>query len=157
RVILPQQSYPQPTDVRRFWREATESIARLPGVTGVSILGALPPQRPIDANDTFIEGLVPKPGGPIHNVDYYNGVSPGAFEMLGVQLVEGRTFGPGDGEGAPRVLVVNETFAKTFYNGASAIGHRVKPGGNPNDNNPWYMIVGVVKDIKNQGLDRKAG
>jgi predicted permease len=157
RITLPQQNYPQAGDIQRFWREATESIGRLPGVTGVSVLAALPPQRPINANDTYIEGLVPKPGGPLHNVDYWNGASSGAFEMLGVQLVEGRTFGPGDGESAPRVLVVNETFAKTFYGGASALGRRVKPGGQPNDSTPWFTIIGVIKDIKNQGLDRKAG
>jgi putative ABC transport system permease protein len=157
RVSLPQQNYPQGAEVKRFWREALERIARLPGVTGVSVMSGLPPQRPINANDTFIEGLVPKPGGPIHNVDYWNVASPGLFEMLGVQLLEGRLLDSRDGDGAPPVLVVNQTFARTFYGNESAIGRRVKPGGNPKDASPWVTIVGVVKDIKNAGLDRPAG
>jgi putative ABC transport system permease protein len=157
RVALPQQNYPQGAEVKRFWRESIERIARLPGVTGVAVMSGLPPQRPINANDTFIEGLVPKPGGPIHNVDYWNVASPGLFEMLGVRLLEGRLFDSRDGDGAPPVLVVNQTFARTFYGSESALGRRVKPGGNPKDASPWFTIVGVVKDIKNAGLDRPAG
>lgn len=157
RITLTRQTYPEAADTQRFWREAMERVSRLPGIAGVAMLSGLPPQRPINANDTFIEGLVPKQGGPIHNVDYWNGASPGTFEMLGVQLLKGRFFDARDGENAPRVLVVNETFEKTFYGGESAIGRRVKPGGQPNDQNPWCTIVGVVKDIKNAGLDKPAG
>ena len=157
RVSLPAQNYPQAPQVRHFWREALERIARLPGVTAVSVLSGLPPQRPINANDTYIEGLVPKPGGPIHNVDYWNVAGPGVFGMLGVKLVEGRLFEERDGDGAPPVLVVNETFARTFYGKESALGRRVKPGGSPKDSSPWFTIVGVVRDIKNAGLDRPAG
>jgi predicted permease len=156
RVALPPQSFPQAPEVKRFWRESLERIGRLPGVTGVAMMSGLPPQRPINANDTYIEGLVPKPGGPIHNVDYFNVVSPGTFEMLGVQLLDGRLFDARDGDGAPLALIVNQAFARHFYGNESAIGRRVKPGGGPNDNSPWFTIVGVVKDIRNSGLDRPA-
>jgi len=157
RISLPQQTYPQPPSVQRFWREALEQIGRLPGVTSVAVMGGLPPLRPINANDTYIEGLVPKPGGPFHNVDYWNVASPGLFEALGVQLVKGRLLDSRDGDGAPLALVVNQTFERAFYGGESAIGRRVKLGGSPNDDTPWCTIVGVVRDIKNQGLDRAAG
>lgn len=158
RIALPQQNYPQPADTRRFWRDALTRIRALPGVTGAALLAGLPPQRAINANDTFIEGLVAKPEGPFHNVDYWNVASPGTFELLGMPLLRGRLFDDRDGDGAPLVLVVNETFEKTFYPGQSAIGRRVKPGGSPNDpKDPWFTIVGVVRDMKNQGLDRRAG
>jgi putative ABC transport system permease protein len=135
-----------------------ERLSRIPGVQGVALVAGLPPQRPINANDTYIEGLVPTPGGPIHNVDYWNAVSPGYFELAGVPLVAGRSVEERDGAGAPPVLVVNETFARTFYGSQSALGRRVKPGGGPNNQDvPWFTIVGVVKDVKNQGLDRAAG
>lgn len=157
RVSLPQQSYPQPVNAQRFWRETLQRTAQLPGVTGVALLGGLPPLRPINANDTYIEGLVQKEGGPMHNVDFWNVASPGTFETLGIPLLRGRTMDERDGEGAPPVIVVNEAFEKTFYGGESAIGRRVKPGGSPKDDSPWFTIVGVVRDVKNQGLDRKAG
>ena len=158
RIALPQQNYPQSADARRFWREALERVGRLPGVTGAAVLSGLPPQRPINANDTFIEGLVAKAEGPFHNVDYWNSASPGTFEMLGMTLLRGRLFDERDADGGPLVLVVNEAFEKTFYQGQSAVGRRVKPGGNRNDPKvPWYTIAGVVRDMKNQGLDRPAG
>jgi putative ABC transport system permease protein len=157
RVALPQQNYPDGAPARRFWTLAAERLAQSSGVAGIALLADLPPQRPINANDTYIEGLVPVPGGPIHNVDYWNAVSPGTFEMLGVPLIEGRFIQARDGEGAPPVLVVNQTFARTFYGTQSAIGKRVKPGGRPDDDSPWFTIVGVVADLKNAGLDRPAG
>lgn len=157
RVALPQQTYPQPVDTDRFWRATLERVRQLPGVTGAGVLTGMPPQRPVNANDTYIEGLVPKPGGPIHNVDYWNVASPGVFEMLGVSLVKGRFIEDRDGSDAPRVVVVNETFERTFYGGESAIGRRIKLGGGPNDDTPWFTIAGVVRDVKNQGLDKRAG
>ncbi|MBL8209335.1 MAG: ABC transporter permease [Bryobacterales bacterium] len=157
RISLPQQNYAKPPDVQRFWRETLERTSRLPGVTNVAIMGGLPPLRPINANDTYIEGLVQKPGGPMHNVDYWNVASPALFETLGVQLVKGRLFDARDTEGAPPTLIVNETFERTFYPGDSAIGRRVKPNGGPKDDTPWFTLVGVVRDIKNQGLDQRAG
>ncbi|MEZ5402055.1 MAG: ABC transporter permease [Bryobacteraceae bacterium] len=157
RVSLPQQNYPDEAAARRFWGRALERLRGTPDLSGVALISGLPPQRPINANDTYIEGLVPKPGGPIHNVDYWNAVSPGALEILGVPLVKGRYIEEHDGDGAPRVLVVNQTFEHTFYGDQSAIGKRVKPGGRPDDDSPWYTIVGVVADVKNQGLDRPAG
>ncbi|MEZ5351755.1 MAG: ABC transporter permease [Bryobacteraceae bacterium] len=157
RISLSAQDYPDLAARRRFWTAALERVRQLPGVASASVVAALPPNRPVDANDTFIEGLVPKPGGPIHNVDYWNSASPGSFELLGVPAVEGRTFEARDGDGAPPVLVVNQSFARHFYGEASAIGKRVKPDGRPSDDSPWFTIVGVVRDIKNQGLDRPAG
>jgi len=158
RIILPSQVYKSDAEVQHVWSEVRDRVSRIPGVESVSLLGGLMPLRPVNANDTYIEGLVPKPGGPIHNVDYWNAAVPGYFQMMGIPLVEGRYLEERDGAGAPRVLVVNETFASTFYGKGSAIGRRVKPGGSPDDpKDPWFTIVGVVKDVKNQGLDRPAG
>jgi putative ABC transport system permease protein len=92
----------------------------------------------------------------MHNVDYWNIAAPGSLEMLGVPLLKGRMLEARDGEGAPNVVVVNETFEKRFYNGESALERRIKPNGRPEDNTPWFTIVGVVKDIKNQGLHQPA-
>ncbi len=157
RVVLPSAVYRDAATVQRFWASLRQNMSAIPGVQGSALVSGLPPQRPINANDTYIEGLVPKPGGPIHNVDYWNAVSPGYFQLLGMKLKDGRYLEERDGTGAPGVLVVNEAFARTFYPGQSAIGRRVKPGGGPEDSDPWFTIVGVVEDAKNQGLDKAAG
>jgi len=69
-------------------------------------------------------------------------------------VLEGRTFGPQDGHGTQGVVVVNKTLANLFYPGRSPIGRRLRAG---DDKSPWLTIVGVVADVKQQGLDRKTG
>lgn len=72
--------------------------------------------------------------------------TPGYFAALGVRLVSGRTFTAADDERAPRVVVINETFARQYWPKGDAIGHHVDTGIGP------AMIVGVVADIKQTGL-----
>ena len=115
----------------------------------------LPPQRPADFNDTAIENFVPRPGGPVQNVDYWQFTGSRFFETLGARLVDGRFLDERDAEGAPLAVVVNETMARTFWPGQSALGHRVNLGGPGNP--PWRTIVGVVADIKNNGTGRPTG
>jgi predicted permease len=115
----------------------------------------LPPQRPGNFNDTQIENFVPREGGPVQNVDYWQFVGNRFFETLGARLVEGRFLEERDGENAPPVMVVNETMARTFWPGQSALGRRVRLPGGPNP--PWRTIVGVVADVKNGGADRPTG
>jgi predicted permease len=117
-------------------------------------MSGLPPQRGGIFNDTQIENFVPRPGGPVQNVDYYQTVGHRFFATLGARLVEGRFLDERDGRGAPPVVLVNETMARAFWPETSALGRRVRPGG---PNSPWLTIVGVVADIKNAGPDQPAG
>lgn len=158
RVSLPGSSYNSPEKVLGFWNSLRQGLAAIPGVQASALVAGLPPERPLNANDTFIEGLVPKPGGPINNVDYWNAVSPGYFQVLGMKLKEGRYIEERDGAGAPLVMVVNETFARTFYEGKSALGRRVRPPLGPRGSPElWFTIVGVVQDAKNAGLEAPVG
>src|SRR5262249_37047895 len=91
--------------------------------------------------------------GPVQNVDYYQTVGTRFFETVGARLVDGRFLDERDVEKAPQTAVVNETMARTFWPGESALGHRVRTGPNA----PWLTIVGVVADIKNGGYDKPAG
>ena len=52
-------------------------------------------------------------------------------------------------------VLINETMARTFYKGQSPIGRRVQAVGRPHM--PWFTIVGVVKDVKQGGVDQKTG
>ena len=152
-IALPRQVYGEPQQVYSFWTRLHQSVAALPGVVSASMMAGLPPTRPLNANDTEIEGFTPREGGPLQNIDYWNVVGPQYFETMGIQLLEGRFFSPSDGEKAPPSLIVNETLARLYYPGTSAIGRRMRPG----FDGPWRTIVGVVSDVKNAGLDRPAG
>src|SRR5260370_28745431 len=154
RLSLPSVTYKGAGSVKGFYGGLGGRLNTLPGVVSAAIASGLPPARPINANDTGIEGFVPVPNGPIQNIDYWNSVSGKYFETIGTHLIEGRFLNDGDGASGPLVAVVNQTMAKTYWPRESAIGHRVRTGGN---NSPWRSIVGVVADVKNAALDRPAG
>ena len=138
-----------------FYRRVIDQIQAIPGVTAAAAMTGLPPQRQVNANDTDFEGLVPKPEGPYHNVDYYQTATTDYVRTMGIPVVEGRAFGPGDVAGAPLVAMVNERLAKRFYPDESVIGRRIRPGGLPDS--VWFTIVGVLKDVKQGGLDSEVG
>ncbi|HYL98912.1 MAG TPA: FtsX-like permease family protein, partial [Blastocatellia bacterium] len=98
-------------------------------------------------------GLPKGPNAPVQNVDYWVVVTPGVFQTLKMQLIEGRFLQNSDGDGAQPVVVINQAMARHFYGNQSAIGRRVRLI----DGEPWRTIVGVVADVKNAGLDRPAG
>ncbi len=154
RLSLPSVTYRNADSINGFYGGLAARLNTLPGVVSAAIASGLPPERPINANDTTIEGFVPVPNGPIQNIDYWNSVSGKYFETIGAHLLEGRFLNDGDGATSPPVVVVNQTMAKTYWPRESAIGHRVRTGG---PQSPWRTVVGVVADVKNAALDRPAG
>jgi predicted permease len=153
-VELPDELYKSDRDVLRFWEHVQESISRLPGVVSSTAMAGLPPERPINANDTFIEGFHPVPGGPTHNIDYWQSAGEHFFETMGTRLIEGRYFDDRELVDTNPTVIVNQTMARTYYGSSSPLGRRLQTGG---PKSPFLTIVGVVEDVKNAGLDRPAG
>ncbi len=153
-IALPSNSYKIP-DQLRFSQTLQAKLAALPGVKSAAMAGELPPLRPIDANDTQIEGLQPTPDNPPQNADFWNVVSEDYFKTLGIRLSEGRLFDAADrNETAQRVAVINQAMARRFWKG-SPLGKRLNPQVSNQPN--WFTIVGVVEDTKNLGVDKPAG
>jgi len=158
RIALPPGQYATDGAVRSFLTRLEDGLNHLPGVVSATVMAGLPPQRPGNFNDTEFENFVPRPGGPVQNVDYWQAVGQRFFDTLGARMVEGRPLDERDGENAPPAVVVNETLARTFWPGQSAIGHRLRlPTGQPGTTPPWRTVVGVVADIKNGGTDKPTG
>jgi predicted permease len=155
RIALPTGQYANDALVRSFANRLEDAVSRLPGVTSATVMNGLPPQRPGNFNDTRIENFVPRQGGPLQNVDYWQFTGNRFFETLGARLVDGRLLDERDGENAPPAVVVNATMARTFWPGQSALGHRLNLGEGPQS--PWRTVVGVVADIKNNGTDQPTG
>jgi predicted permease len=159
-VVLPGSSYPPPRRVS-FFTDLQTRLGAIPGVKSVGAMTGLPPNRPVNANDTDFEHIAPLPPGtdpttvnqPPENVDYYQTVTPGYIETMGIPIVKGRGFEPSDVGGAP-VALINEALARRFYTDRDPIGQRLKPGG---QQTPWFTVVGVVKDVKQGGVDQDAG
>ena len=78
----------------------------------------------------------------------FRGLSPEYFEVMGIELVRGRGFGPDDRADSPRVLVVNEAAARRDWPGGDPVGARIAVG------RIEFTIVGVVADVRSLGLDR---
>jgi putative ABC transport system permease protein len=152
-VALPQTSYPKNEMVDGFWSRLEERVTHLPGVQSAALASGLPPLRPPNMNDTHIEGFVRKDGGPIENIDYYQIVSKGYFQAMGIRLIDGRFFDERDVTGAPDVIIINQTLAHTFYGTQNPIGRRIQPG----MSGPFCTVVGLVDDVRNAGVDRPTG
>src|SRR5262249_42978088 len=73
------------------------------------------------------------------------------LKTLGVRLVEGRVADDRDGKDAPPVIVINETLAKRYWAGGSALGNRIALNGGRVP--VWRTIIGVVKDVRERGYE----
>jgi putative ABC transport system permease protein len=154
-LALPRSRYQNP-DLLKFGETLETKLAALPGVQAAATAGELPPVRPIDANDTQIEGYQPTPDGPAQNVDFWNIIGKDYFKAMGIRTIEGRTFEPMDmGDKAQKVVVINQALARRFWPGQSPIGRRLNPQVAPEPT--WFTIVGIVEDTKNLGTDKPAG
>ena len=153
-ISLPPATYPKPVQVAAFVDRLTDRLSALPGVEAAAVMNGLPPRREVDANDTILEGVPMDPKGPAHNIDFWQFASRDYFRAMRIPLVAGRFFGAQDGPQGSGVAVINETMARTFYPGQNPIGRRVKGYGAAAR---WLTIVGIARDVKQQGLDRKTG
>jgi putative ABC transport system permease protein len=78
-------------------------------------------------------------------------ISPDYFKLMQAPLVRGRPFSEGDEDGKQPVVIIDETTARKYWPGRDPMGRRIRFGQDPTL--PWMTIVGIVKDIKSDGLD----
>jgi predicted permease len=159
RLVTFSMSLPQATSTTagrlQTYQRLLEKLRAVPGVQGATAMTGLPPNRPLNANDTDIDGYTAPPEGPYENVDYYQAVMADYFETMGIPIVQGRSFERADAASSGRVAIVNETTVNTFWKGKNPIGQRLRPC--CGDQIPWFTVVGVAKDVKQGGIDQKTG
>ncbi len=126
---------------RAFYTTALAALESLPEVESASVSTILPLSIG-GGSDTSpaIEGYTPKPNEEV--VVYYGMVGPRYFETLGVPIVDGRPIDATDLDGRQPVVVINETMARRYWPGRSAIGGRLKAS------DEWATVVGIAKDGK---------
>lgn len=153
-LVLPNPTYPEPTRRVAFFRDVIDRMKQVPGVLGAAVMSGLPPRRQVNANDTDFEDVMSTPGGIIENVDYWQFVSTGYIQTMRIPIMAGRDFRDGD-IGAPPVVLVNESLVRKFFPDRDPIGRRLRPGFN--ERFPWFTIVGIVKDVKQGGVESATG
>jgi len=158
RLSLPEGRYGERAALERFHRQVEERVRALPGVTAVGFTPALPMELGPSmgfAIDGKFEGRLDGPGV---GFGQYRPVSPGYFGALGLGLVKGRLLSDTDVAGAPHVVVINETAARKYWPGEDVIGKSLRVAytvPSLQDTEP-RVIVGVVRDVRENGLDRES-
>ena len=136
---------------RTFASEAQDRIGRLFGVTAVGGIKQFFLRRNADQRVT-IEGRQAASRDDAGRL-CVDAVTPGFFRSMAVELLEGRDFDERDLEPGSHVSIVNETMARRFWPGESALGKRWAGGNSPPKDGQWTTIIGVVKDMRREGLD----
>jgi predicted permease len=149
RVALPAASYPAPADVTATYERLLDSVRSLPGVERGGLMRSLPLGTTIGDSGFMVEGYVPPDPGAFPKGDWQI-VSADALEALGERIVGGRSFTTSDGAESPPVALINESMAAMYWPGQDAVGRRIRQGG---PTRPWMTIVGVVADVRHNGLE----
>jgi predicted permease len=147
--LPPSMMNASPDAIRAAFREFDDKVASIPGVEAVSqAWGALPMSG--DDEQTFWFDGQPKPANESEKswaIDYI--VEPGYLKAMGIRLQRGRFFLDQDNEHSPRVIVIDDVFARKFFPHEDPIGKRIL---SDNFAGP-AEIVGVVDHVKQWGLD----
>jgi putative ABC transport system permease protein len=152
RLDLPRAPYPDAAALAAFFHEARDRITRLPGVVAMGAMTDFFIRRNADQRVT-VEGRDPEPQESLPRLAIES-VTPGYFRAVGIEVVDGREFDERDLQPeAARVFIVNETLARRMWPGESAIGKRIVAGSSPRADGRWDTVVGVVKDMRREGLD----
>ena len=141
--VSPELNGYTPERSKQFYERLEDELSRYPGISGVT--SAVVPSL-ADSNwgtGMSVEGF--KSGPDVDNNASVNEVGTDYFKTMGIRLLAGREFTRADTLGAPKVAIVNETFARKFNLGKDVIGKRASSSGNQQLDT---QIVGLVQDAK---------
>jgi len=142
-IALPKTKYSTDDQVRLCYQKMLQRIEALPGVLSAGTTGALPVRARWGGTGITVEGRSEVQGT---NQDT---ISPDYFRATGIPLLEGRYFTERDVAGAPAVTIINKALARRYWPGESPLGKRIEVA----SNKQWLSVVGVVGDVKRQGLE----
>jgi putative ABC transport system permease protein len=134
-----------------FYRSVADEVAALPGVTRVGLTNALPVEDGAANGGSFYIESQPREEGALPPVAMYKSIGADYLGALNQPLLEGRGLERSDWESGPTVVLVNETFAKSFFEGR-ALGESIRWTGPQEE---FAQIVGVVGDVREFGLSEE--
>ena len=137
-VRAPSSAYATMAEVPRFYDELARKLREMPGVTAAGITAILPFNGDFNGMSFSIDGRPEPPPGQGLSAEQRT-VTSGYFDAIGIPIVAGRGFNKNDRVDTPSVLIVDETFAKTYFPGESPIGKRLTMFRRTNE------IVGVAR------------
>ena len=149
-VALPSAFYEDREAVTSFYDRLTDRLGALPGVVSVSSTGMLPIDESGWSADLSVEGR-----GPTEYATEvrFAQIDSGYFATLGTEVVAGREFRPSDSADQPRVAMINESMQRLMFPDQDPLGARIASERDIDENTSWATVVGVVRDIRQFGLD----
>jgi predicted permease len=132
------------------WYQATQQLSTLPGVQSAALAESA--LMSFHAQTRFIWANGHSPDGTWSHSTWFLGVSPGWFETMKLQLLDGRDFRWDDAY--PQVAIVNEKFARRYFGVENAVGRSFETGPAMNQVNPRIAmrIIGVVRDARYEDM-----
>jgi putative ABC transport system permease protein len=151
RLPLPADRYKTADQVAGFFRPLLHRLKAVPGVIEATETSTLPPYGGIPS-DIEIPGKT--------HAEKWNALfqlcSEGYFPVLKIQFIDGRSFTESEVEGKRKLAIVNQTFAHKYLGNENPMGQRVHIAQLEQFPDkladPWFEIIGVVADVKNNGL-----
>jgi putative ABC transport system permease protein len=151
RTQLPGQTYRAQSQRTAFYQQVLERVNHLPAVVSAGYSTSVPLSWKGGTSGFYPEGT----GQPVPGLSYdanHRQVSADYLKAMQIPLRQGRYFDERDnGQGLP-VAIINETMARQYWPTGDALGKRFKLG-DPNEDLPWFTIVGIVADVRQMGLD----
>lgn len=142
--------YQQMARRSEFYRQVLQRVETLPGVVAAGYTTYLPLA---DSGGGSLVTVENHPVDPKHFlIANVRVVSPDYFRTVGMTLRRGRLLDHNDGPDSPRVAVINENMARTYWPGENPVGRRFKRGQLRSDS-PWYTVIGIVADMRQGGMD----
>ena len=149
-ISLPQKKYAEDAQKINFYDQVTEKIRALPGIQTVGLSSGLPLGNNGWQTSFVIDGQPPPEPGKTPLTEAAT-ASPDYFRAMNIALLKGRGFTEQDTKDSPRVVLIDEEFARRYWPDEEAVGKRIRQGGN-DPRNPLIEVVGIVRRVKMDGL-----
>jgi len=150
---LPGQTYGSDKQKCAFYQALLERVS---SITGVRHAGLASNVLGNWQSSYYVEGA-PIPAAGAEIFAEYSEISPDLFQAMGTPLLAGRLFNEFDSRDAPRVVMVDERFARKWWPNENPVGQRLQiHHTRPDPNTPWSEVVGVVRHVKHYGVDNSS-
>jgi len=163
-TAAPRSRYPGQPELSALTARSLEAVRALPGVKAAGAVSAIPLSGSFIDSVILAEGYFLRPGESVISPIYLE-ATPGYFEAMSIELLEGRDFDARDTPDSEQVVIIDEGLAERFWPGADPIGRRMYQPTLPDlarvdEHTNWLTVIGVVERVRMKnlaGTDNEAG
>lgn len=148
-LTAPSATYPDEEAVAGFYDELLRRLRELPGVRSAGAARLLPLASQMGDAGVWAEGYVRSEDE--STTAEWQWVTPGYLETMGIPTIRGRDFHVGDDRAGPSAVLINEAFARRYFQTRDPIGSRINSLGGDT-----ATVVGVVGDVRHNEIGSPA-